>query len=167
MTRRKRNPYARTYLLQMDGSAAIKAQEVMNVLQTKKQDTTAKKRAIMLDIPVWGALLAVAVGVFFLAILLLNMSSAASQIQKDIYTLRQNEKRAREIIESLEVQIAQAEAPEKIHSAAVNRLGMHRPTEDEIVYIPYTENSSPETLVEPPSDSGGSIWRYLFGLLGL
>lgn len=166
MTQRNRNTYARTYLLQTDGSAAIKVQEVVNVLHTKEQDTAAEKRVIMLDMPVWGVLLAAAAGVFLLAILLLNMSSAASQTQKDISALRQSEKRARELIEALEVQIAQAEAPEKIHSAAVNRLGMFQPTEDEIIYIPYVGSFAPEVLAEPPPEPQGSIWRYFFGLLG-
>ena len=165
MARRKRIFYARTYLLQTDGSAAIKAPEAVNALDTKEQ-TATEKRPFMLELPVWGALLAAAAGVFLVAILLLNMSSSAAQIQKSIYDLRQSERRAREIMEALEVEIARAEAPEIIHSKAVNQLGMRRPTENEIVYIPYAGNYAPENAEEPLPESEGSIWRYLFGLLG-
>jgi len=166
VSQRKRNPYARTYLISTDGSAALKAPEAMETSHMKRKDTTSQKKPVMLIVPVYVLLSAAAACAFLFAILLLNMSSEASQIQKDIHDLRQSEIRAREVIGSLEVQILQAEAPENIHSIAVNRLGMRRPTEDEIIFIPFSGQFAPADAEESPVPEQTSLWRYLVGLLG-
>jgi len=164
MPERKRNPYARTYLIAANGSAALKVQEMMDV--TKRENSNTKKKPLMLVAPCWGLLLAAAVCVFLFALMLLSMSSDASKIHKEILNLRLEEGRAREIMGSLEVQILQAEAPEIIHSLAVNRLNMRRPTENEIVYIPYVGSFIQAGPVESSAQEQASLWRYLIGLLG-
>lgn len=167
MTQRKRNPYAyaRTFLYQTDGSAALQEQSVLHMPNHEKPQAVQKK-SFRLSIPVWGILLAASIAVFFFMFRLLSMSSAATNIQKQIFELQQEEKHAREIIESLEVQLSAAEAPSRIHSIAVNKLGMHRPTEDEIIYIPFMDDAgSAETVENPRSEEG--ILQYLLGLFGL
>lgn len=166
-TQRKRNAYAKSYFCQTDGSAALQDMAVDDSRAASAPSPGQKPKPFMLIIPGWALVLLVSILVFVLAFVLLNMSSTASQVQKRIYALRQELERSQEIMQSLEVQLSAAEAPERIHSIAVNRLGMHQPLESEINIIPRVDYSDHSEAMEPPPKEGGGIFHYLLSMIGL
>lgn len=134
---------------------------------THRVSPTPKKVPLTFVLPTWMVVMLASVAFFILAFILLNMSSTASQVQKRIHSLQMDLEQSQEIIQSLELQISRAEAPDNIQSIAVNRLGMYQPSESEIIVIPCVDFSEHLEEAAPPPREGGGIFRYLLDLFGL
>lgn len=160
------SPYAKAYFYGTDGSAALAGSPISNARPAVVMPRRKPKQAKGLHMPIWVVLLVVAGIVFVLSFVLLNMRSETASTAKDISTLRIELAKEQEIIDSLELKINQASDPERIHSIAVNRLGMRLPTDDQITVLSMpTVLADTDTKWEPLESIG--LFKILLSLVGL
>ena len=127
----------------------------------------AKEKPFVFVMQGWMLLLIMAIAFFLLSFMLLSMSSTASGIQKEIHALHARIQQSEEIAESLEVQIASAEAPERVHSIAVNRLEMHLPTQEEVIIIPHIEIPERPVQTDSSQREEEGMFDFLLELVGM
>lgn len=167
MANRRKNSYARAYFFGTDGNAALAGNPIASPrpLERRPQHAPAKRG---LRAPVWAVVLVVAGVVFVLSFMLLGMRSEATQAAKTISSLKSEMARVQEINAALDLKIAEAEDPSRIHTLAVNRLGMQLPTVEQIYTVPRaampTRKAEKVTAEQP---DGGGLLRLLLSLVGL
>ena len=166
-TTRRTHSYARAYSFGTDGSAALAGSPIATPRPPLQGTHRPKAAPFRMRVPLWAMILAVAGAAFVLSFVLLSMRSGETAAAKRLSTLRAELMRAQERIGTLEIKIAEAGEPTRIHTAAVNRLGMHLPKDDQIIVAPSV---NPPAAYTPPSvavaDSGG-FFSLMLELLGL
>lgn len=179
MPQRRNVSYNKAYTYQTSGSAAL-APEPLHVdpqqpLQQPKQIRKEPlgppqwRRPVERGAyaPMWAILLLTATVLFIFAFTALHMRSEASGAQKQVTKFRQEIERAQEINGTLEIKIAKADDPDRIHAVATNWLKMRIPTPDEIRTLkdPMAGQFTLE-LPSAPKESGG-MFRQLLSFFGL
>ncbi len=166
MVARRTNPYAKVYSYGANGSAVRAGSPIASQHTIHSHPRARARKRLEVRAPLWVIVLVVAAAVFFQAFAMLGMQSGITGEQKHINTLTRELAKVQESIDSLEVSIAQASDPSRIHSIAVNRLGMRQPTPEQIHLLPRPEAPYKADESARPQEGGG-VLRMLLSLVGL
>jgi len=169
---RRMHTYAKAYSLGMNGTAALAGAPIASARPVKRSPRrtpahTPERAARGLRLPVWVVLVALAALVFTLSFMLLGVRAQVSQAAKRASALGVELSGVQEIIGSLEVKIAEANDPQRIHSIAVNRLKMRQPTEDQIRVVPRPYDYAAQTLKAEAQPKDRGFFSLLLSLVGL
>lgn len=116
-------------------------------------------------IPVWVVWVVVGSAMFIFCFTLVHMRSVISGAQKQVSSLSQQLSHAEEVESSLQIKIAAASDPERIHAVATNWLNMRIPRADEIRSLPNPSSlQTPEPMAKP--NDGGGLFRQLLNFVG-
>ncbi len=167
MAARRINTYARAYSFGTDGSAVLAGGPISSTRPLERASRRAPAKA-GLRMPLWAVVLSLAGVVFVLSFMLLGVRSQATEAAKRANALRGELARAREVIASLELKIDASNDPTRIHSIAVNRLGMSMPTEEQTVKLSHPPATSSFTLTTQTAQTENTgFFRLLLSLVGI
>ncbi len=165
MASRRINPYAKAYSFGTDGSAALAGS--LSSIRPLSIAPPRQKQAFAIRAPLWSVIVAVAAAACLFSFLLLGVRSQATEAAKRGNALRGTLAHAEEINGALEVKIAGANDPSRIHAIAQNRLGMTQPAPEQIVRLPREPSAHPGTGTNAAQQEGGGWFRSLLAFFGL
>ena len=156
MASRHITPYAKAYSFGTDGSAALAG------------SPATSPRPLERPLPLWVVLLSTAGLVFAMAFGLLHLRAEAASLSKQIDASKVEVARTQELIDTLEVRIAEAGDATRIQSIALNRLGMQMPDASQVitVYLPSDEAPVSDITVQKTPQENRSLFSLLLGLIG-
>lgn len=175
MATTRRNSYATAYMFGTDGSAALAGDPIATLPKhpvaggrpNRRRTAYAPVSArVIWRVPLWSVIVGVASLVFIVSFLLLGVRSDMTQAAKTKAALSVELTRVEEVIASLEVSISHKYDPERIHSVAVNRLGMRMPDEGQIRVIAKPQPLPREGSTGVMARDEGGFLRLLLSLVG-
>ena len=175
MAQKRVHSYARTYSYGAQAYVALPGAlashrpmepERLRTARVQRRGDKRRGRQMEWRLPMWCVVLGVAGAIFALSFVLLGVRSDAAQVAKQISGLHAELGKKQEVIASLEVQLAEADDPQRIHSIAVNRLKMRRPEADQIRVMPRPY-VAPSYSHSATAEEEGGVFRFLLSLVGL
>ncbi|HIQ62797.1 MAG: hypothetical protein UFE80_00595 [Christensenellales bacterium] len=167
MASRHITPYAKAYSFGTDGSAALAGSPATSP-RPLERPRYQRRHAAGLRLPLWVVLLSTAGLVFAMAFGLLHLRAEAASLSKQIDASKVEVARTQELIDTLEVRIAEAGDATRIQSIALNRLGMQMPDASQVitVYLPSDEAPVSDITVQKTPQENRSLFSLLLGLIG-
>lgn len=175
MATTRKNSYATAYMFGTDGSAALAGDPIATPQRNPVAHGKASRRRmyapmsarVVWRMPLWTVILGVAMMIFIVSFLLLGVRSDMTEAAKKKADLQVELARAKEVIASLEVNIDQRNDPQRIHSIAVNRLGMRMPAEGQVQVLQRPQPLPRDGNTAAAQREEGGFFRLLLSLVGL
>lgn len=153
-TRRVRS-YATAYSFGTDGSAALAGNPIAS--HRRMVTMTPQERHRGVNMPRWAMLLLVALLAVLLIAIWSNVQADIAFLDGELARQRTTISAAMASIEQVEGKLATAQDEAWIRSIAMNRLGMHVPTDEQIYTIPTPQVNQPKDSGIPSTDRIGVL----------